>query len=151
MPRRTRYYLVRVGGTRNLITGALWAVDLQTGQRRRLLPDFQMIHFSISPDGQRVVFVASDESGRTPVWLAPPNGRTAPLGTQQLEGVFRCERRCDIRGRGEAGLFLLYQVREDESGLRTITSTPILDPVQRIARRTVGGGRGGPSPETRTR
>ena len=29
-----------------------------------------MQHYTISADGQRVVFVAADEAGRTPVWLA---------------------------------------------------------------------------------
>ena len=32
-----------------------------------------------SPDGQRVVFTAVDEKGRTPVWLASLNGQTAPF------------------------------------------------------------------------
>ena len=72
------YYLVRAGGARNFVTGGLWVADLESGQRQRLLPDFQMRHYTISADGQRVVFVASDDAGRTPVWLAALNGRSAP-------------------------------------------------------------------------
>ena len=49
--------------------------DLESGQRQRLLPDFLMRHYTISADGRRVVFVASDDAGRTPVWLAALNVR----------------------------------------------------------------------------
>ena len=72
------YYLVRSGGVRNWMSGGLWVADLDSGQRQRLLPDFLMQHYTISPDGQRVVFSAVDDTGRTPVWLASLNGRTAP-------------------------------------------------------------------------
>ena len=72
------YYLVRAGGARNLVSGGLWVADLESGQRQRLLPDFLMQHYTISADGQRVVFVAADDTGRTPVWLASLDGRTAP-------------------------------------------------------------------------
>ncbi len=72
------YYLVRAGGARNFLTGGLWVADLDSGQRERLLPDFQMRHYTVSADGRRVVFVAADEDGHTPVWLASLNGPTAP-------------------------------------------------------------------------
>ena len=75
---RNVYYLARDGGARTFGTGGLWVADLESGQRRRVLPDFQMRHYTISADGQRVVFVAVDEAGRTPVWLAPLDGRSAP-------------------------------------------------------------------------
>ena len=47
-------------------------------QRRRLLPDFLMQHYSISADGQRVVFVGADDAGRSPVWVAALDGRSVP-------------------------------------------------------------------------
>ena len=72
------YYLVRTGGTESFIKGGLWVTNLETGQRQRLLPDFQMQRYNISPDGQRVVFTAVDENGHTPVWLASLNGQTQP-------------------------------------------------------------------------
>ena len=75
---RNLYYLARDGAMRNFLTGSLWVADLESEQRRRLLPDFQMRHYSISADGRRVAFVASDEAGRTPVWLAPLDGPPAP-------------------------------------------------------------------------
>ena len=44
--------------------GGLWVADVETGRRQRLVPDFELTHYSISGDGQRVVFVAVDEQGR---------------------------------------------------------------------------------------
>ena len=104
------YYLVRAGGARNFMTGGLWVADLESGQRQRLLPDFQMQHYTISADGQRVVFVASDDAGRTPVWLASLNGRTAPRRLTAMDsvgGVLRRARRRGVRGRGEGRRFRL--------------------------------------------
>ena len=64
--RKKVYYLVRAGGARNFLTGELWVADLESGQRERLLPDFRLRHYNISADGERIVFVAADEKGRTP-------------------------------------------------------------------------------------
>ena len=36
------YYLVRTGGPQNFMKGGLWVADLDSGQRQRLLPDFEM-------------------------------------------------------------------------------------------------------------
>ena len=60
------------------MSGELWVADLESGQRQRLLPDFLMQHYTISADGQRVVFVGPDDAGRSPVWLAALDGRSAP-------------------------------------------------------------------------
>lgn len=70
---RKLYYLVRSYGLRSWNQGGLWVADLETGQRQQLLTDFQTLHYSISADGQRVVFVSVDEHGRSPVWLSSLN------------------------------------------------------------------------------
>ena len=57
---------MRAGGARNFLTDELWVADLESGQRERLLPDFRLRHYNISADGERIVFVAADEKGRTP-------------------------------------------------------------------------------------
>src|SRR5262249_25161175 len=72
------YYLLRSRGNRRYVSGELWAANLETGQRERLLPDFLMEHYSISPDANRVVFAAIDDRGHTPLWLATLDGRTVP-------------------------------------------------------------------------
>ncbi len=84
------YYLVRSYGLRSWNQGGLWVADLETGQRQRLFADVQMIHYSISADGQRVVFVPVDEQGRNPVWLASLNGQLPPreVGTMEAAAAF---------------------------------------------------------------
>src|SRR5262249_44476517 len=72
------YYLLRARPAGHFVSGELWVADVESGERRRLLPDFLMQHYAISRGGERVVFVASDDTGRSPVWLAALNGRSAP-------------------------------------------------------------------------
>jgi serine/threonine protein kinase len=73
------YYLLRAGGDQSIVNGELWVVDLRTGQRDRVLPDFLMRHYCISLDGEKIVFaVASSREQRSPVWTAALNRRFAP-------------------------------------------------------------------------
>ncbi|MGH9386923.1 MAG: protein kinase domain-containing protein [Vicinamibacterales bacterium] len=67
------YYLVRANGLRSWNQGSLWIADLETGQRQRLFPERQLLHYSLSADGQRIVFVAIDEQGHSPVWVGALN------------------------------------------------------------------------------
>src|SRR6185295_8567151 len=67
------YYLVRAIGLRSWNQGALWVADLETGQRQRLFADRQLLHYSLSGDGRRIVFVSIDEQGHSPVWVASLN------------------------------------------------------------------------------
>jgi len=123
------YYLVRSGGARNWIAGGLWVVDLDSGQHQRLLPDFLMQHYSISPDGQRVVFVAVDDTGRTPLWLASLNGRTAPgrLTTVDSGTAFFGAPGEVVFGSQETTMFV-YRIKEDGSELQKLLPTPMLIP-----------------------
>jgi len=72
------YYIVRTAGGLLSPYGGLWVTNLESGKRERLLPDFQMWHYSISRDGKRVVFAAPKASGRQGVWLAALDGSSAP-------------------------------------------------------------------------
>ena len=60
------YYLVRTLGLRSWNQGALWVADLETGQRQRLFADRQVVHYALSADSQRMVFVTIDDEGRSP-------------------------------------------------------------------------------------
>jgi Tol biopolymer transport system component len=75
---RKLYYLLRAGGSRSIFSGELWAADLESGQRERLLPDFLMKHYSLSSDGKRVVFAVSVDEDTSPVWVAALNRSTPP-------------------------------------------------------------------------
>jgi serine/threonine protein kinase len=71
------YYLVRANGLRSWNQGALWVADLDSGRRRRLFADHQLLHYSLSADGQRIVFVTIDDQAHSPVWVAPVNNPSA--------------------------------------------------------------------------
>jgi serine/threonine protein kinase len=123
------FYLVRIFGARSWISGGLWVADLESGQRQRLFPDFQMQQYSISADGMRVVFVAVDEHGRTPVWLASLNGRTPPRRLGTIDGSMAY-----FGGPGEVVFAsqektpFIYRINEDGSGLQKMIATPMLIP-----------------------
>jgi hypothetical protein len=123
------YYLVRSGGLRNWISGGLWVADLETGQRQRLLPDFLMQQFSISNDGQRVVFCAVDETGRTPVWLASLTGRTPPRRiTTKNAGMAYFGASGEIVFFAQDNEGIIYRIKEDGSNLQKMIPTPGLQP-----------------------
>jgi len=120
------YYLVRSYGLRSWNQGGLWVADLETGQRQRLFADVQMIHYSISADGQRVVFVPVDEQGQNPVWLASLNGQLPPrqLGTMEAAAAFfGAPGEVLIAGQQD---FLVYRIKDDGSELQKVFTTPLL-------------------------
>jgi Tol biopolymer transport system component len=119
---KTLYYLVRSFGIRSWNQGALWVLDMSTGQRNRLLPDFQMLHYTISRDGERVVFVAVNEQGRSPVWIASLNGQTPPRQLTTIDGasaVFGAPGEV-LFGDLESGF--VRRVKEDGTGLQKATA-----------------------------
>ena len=124
------YYLVRAFGKQSWISGGLWVADLESGQRQRLLPDLEMLQYSISADGDRVAFVSVEEGGRTPVRLAPLNGRTAPRRLGTFDGSM-----VHFGAPGEVvfGTFdkapFIYRINEDGSGLQKKISKPIFLPL----------------------
>jgi hypothetical protein len=123
------FYLVRESAARNFLTGGLWSTDLESGQRQRWLPDFQMAHYNVSADGQRILFVA-DEGGRTPVWLAALNGQTSPrrlATTDSWVAYFGAPGEIIFAGAERTAGFI-YRLKEDGSGLQKISSTPLLLP-----------------------
>jgi Tol biopolymer transport system component len=75
--------------------GELWIADLATGLTERLLPGFSVgiggtatarSLFDVSPDGQWVVFEASDPGGKHRLWLAPLDRRSPPRQIPNVEG-----------------------------------------------------------------
>ncbi len=124
------YYLVRTYGMRTWYQGGLWVTDLDTAQRQRLLPDFQMQQYSISRDGRRVVFVAADEKGRSPAWVASLNGQTPPRQLTTMDAgqaFFGAPGEVVFASLEEPG-GAIYRVEEDGSNLQKIILTPALLP-----------------------
>jgi len=79
------YYLVRSGSSRAFVAGELWAADVGSARRERLLPGFLITRYDISADGKRVVFAVSDASEKSSLWLARLDGRSPPRQLTSLE------------------------------------------------------------------
>ena len=121
------YYLLRAGGARSWISGELWVADLESGQRQRLLPDFLMQHYTISADGQRVVFVAADGAGRSPVWVAALDRGSAPrqlAASGGLMAFFAAGGDVLFVGREKGNIFI-YRARSDGGELPKVVPAPL--------------------------
>jgi len=73
------YYLARRGGVSGTwVNGDLWVAHLETGHGERLLPEFVVAGYDVSPDGTKVVFSTADQQGHLRLWLAPTNFSAPP-------------------------------------------------------------------------
>jgi hypothetical protein len=109
------------------MSGELWVADLESGQRQRLLPDFLMQHYTVSRDGQRVVFVAADEAGRAPVWLAALDRGSAPrqiVGAGGLMAFFSADGDVIYVGR-EKGNISIYRAKDHGGESPKIVPAPV--------------------------
>jgi DNA-binding winged helix-turn-helix (wHTH) protein/Tol biopolymer transport system component len=116
------YYLLGQGVPRHFLSGELWVADLESGHHQRLLPDFLMRHYAISADGQHIVFVAVEDTGRSPVWLAALNGRSAPrqvAPNNAGKAYFGAGAYLVFVGE-EQGTKYVYRLRDDGSDLRKV-------------------------------
>jgi eukaryotic-like serine/threonine-protein kinase len=122
------YYLVRSYGLRSWNQGALWVANLETGRQKRLLPEFQIEHYSISADGRRIVFVSVDEEGRSPVWLASLNQDAPPRQLTKMDATtafFGAPGQVVFGSEGNEE-FYVYRVNEDGSNLQKVFAPPLL-------------------------
>jgi Tol biopolymer transport system component len=97
-------------------------VIMKSGDRQRLLPDYLMQHYSISRDGQRVVFVSANEQERLGVWAAKLDGSSAPrrlTGSEGLEAFFGAGSDVFFAAQENDGTFV-YRVKEDGSDLKKV-------------------------------
>jgi len=106
------------------VSGELWVTNLETGQRERLLPDFLIEHYNISPDGKCIVFGRIDDAGRSPVWFAPLDGSSPPRSLASVDSVralYGANGDVFFVGREREGdLGFLYRIRKDGSGLQKV-------------------------------
>jgi serine/threonine protein kinase len=109
------YYLVRSGPQRAHLIGELWAVELASGRRERILPDFSVTHYNVSRDGRTVVFSALDAAGKSGIWLASLDRRFTPRQiTSSNEYWPSFGRPGEILFVGEEGKSkFLYRMKED--------------------------------------
>ncbi len=125
---KTLYYLVRSRASRRFVSGELWSVSLVTGRTTRLLPDYLMEHYNVSPDGKRIAFLSVDEAGHSQLWLAPLDASSPPRRLAAKEYSVRVL--FDPHGGvlfvgGAAGVYYLYQVNEDGTGIIRLLPGPV--------------------------
>jgi hypothetical protein len=123
------YYLIRGGAPKSYVSGELWSVSLQTGERERHLPGVIMSGYSITADGRRVVYTSSGSSTGDGVWIASlnPNSRTPPK--QLTHGrEFRAFASGDngIVYMDEGDVRHLYRMNEDGSNVRRISEEAVV-------------------------
>jgi eukaryotic-like serine/threonine-protein kinase len=145
------YYLVRTGGGQAFLRGDLWVTDLTNGQRQALLPDFKMMTYSISADGRRVLFVAADEQGHSPLWLAALDGRTPPtrVTTTNTSFAFFSGDSEVVFTAKESGSYYLFRSKADGRDTRKVTTTPMLFPFSVSPDGRWVAAAEGPNPENR--
>jgi hypothetical protein len=72
------YCLRRTAGSHSYFSGELWVSDVATGVARRLLAGLVLTHFSISQDGEKVVFATEQGQARSGIWVGWLDGTQAP-------------------------------------------------------------------------
>ena len=84
--------------------------------------------YDVSPDGRHVVVYAIDADGKSRLWLAPVNRRTAPQPIPNIEGdgpLFSPTGEIYFRAR-EGTYGYAYRVRPDGSGLSKVSDYPVI-------------------------
>jgi WD40 repeat protein len=125
---RRVYFLLRSRESRRYLSGELWACDLETGKRERLVPQFLLEHYTISSDGNRILFVAITENGESRLWLGTFDGRTAPRllsGMDASRAFFGANGDVFFSGQEGRDQRYIYRIKEDGSGLRKAFPNPI--------------------------
>jgi eukaryotic-like serine/threonine-protein kinase len=120
------YYLVRANGLRSWNQGALWVADLITGERHQVFPNRQLLHYSLSADGQRIVFVTIDDQAHSPVWVAPLND---PNAARQITTANASVAYFGAPGEvvfGGAEDFAILRIREGGGESQKMIPTPLM-------------------------
>jgi eukaryotic-like serine/threonine-protein kinase len=123
------YYLQRSRENRRFVSGELWTVDLGTGARDRLLPGFLMEHYSLAPDGESIVFIALDDAGHSPVWIARLDGSSPPRKLTSLDCVralFGAHNDVYFVGGETTAATYLYHVNTDGSAMQRVVPNQVV-------------------------
>ncbi len=116
------YYLQRSQAVDRFVNGELWTENLESGKKQRVLPDFLMAHYDVSPDGKEVVFVGSSAPGPTALWIAPTDGSAAPrkrVDQDCTRALFAPDGEIFFSG-GPAGNQYIQAIQPDGTGLRRV-------------------------------
>jgi len=112
------------------VRGGLWVFNQDSRRNERLLPQLFMTRYSVSSDGERVVFSAPDAEGKSHLWLASLNLRFSPRQfpstVEESSPAFGLAGDLFFRAT-EGKKYFLYRMKEDGTGRQKVTPDPILD------------------------
>jgi eukaryotic-like serine/threonine-protein kinase len=122
------YSLRRSANPHSYFSGELWVTDIASGAERRLFPGLVLTYFSISHDGNKIVFATEQGQARSGIWIGWVDGTQPP---RQL--TFAGEYRAFFGSPGE----IIYQgnqrpprimrMKEDGSGQQLVSEMSIMD------------------------
>ena len=118
------FYLVRTMLSRGQTSGELWSVDVNSGNRERVLPGVMIANYSLSHDGQSVVFSSSGTESGDGIWIADVERRTPPrrlVGGTELRAFFGAPGEIIYTGEDSH----LYRMKEDGSGIEMVSTDPV--------------------------
>jgi eukaryotic-like serine/threonine-protein kinase len=127
------FYLKRQEGSTQ---PELWVTDLANWKNERALPgytiesDSDSNNYSVTKDGQRIVFAKRDDKGLLHLWIASTDHRNAPemIPSQANEDSPKFLPNGDIIYRtNESGKNYVYTQKADGTGKRRIIDDPILE------------------------
>lgn len=123
------YYLQRSRTNRRFVSGELWVVNLETGTRERLLPDFLLEHYDVASDSNHIAFIALDDAGHSRVWIASLDGSSPPHQLSSLNCVralFGVRNDIYFVGGETTATPYLYHVNLDGSNLQKVVPNQVL-------------------------
>jgi DNA-binding winged helix-turn-helix (wHTH) protein/Tol biopolymer transport system component len=75
---RRLYYMARSQESRGQTSGDLWSVDLESGDRRRVVPSMVIANYSLSHDGGTLLFTTSGHDSGDGVWVTSLTEQAPP-------------------------------------------------------------------------
>jgi len=124
---RSLYFLMANGQTHGY---ELWVKDISSGKVDRVLPGSSVQEYSVSRDGEEVVFTMADQSGLGNLWVAPTSRRSPPVRISSAaaeDSPFFLPNGDVIFRAVEGGSNFLYRMKADGSGRQKVSPEPILD------------------------
>lgn len=120
------FFLVRSGAARAYVSGELWSLDLRTGEKEAVLPEYTMSTYQVARDGKRVLFVSTGNPAGDGLWIADLDRRTSPHQLTRA-GEFRTffGTPGEILYQSQGNERHLYRMREDGSGQEQVTPEAI--------------------------
>ncbi len=121
------YYRITTGADSGVSASELWMADLANGRNERVLPGLTVTGFDLSRD-DRVVASVLEADGKTRLWLAWLDGRTAPTRIPAADGdmpAFGASGEVFFRAT-EGNSLQLFGIREDGTRRQKITEGGVL-------------------------